>query len=58
MKNFLLKFLGFVLLGTIVLGLSGCASSDSDLGYERKNLDNSGDPSYHGWNSVPKETSQ
>ncbi len=54
----LYKILKIVLLGLLVTNLSGCASSDDDLDYTRKTVDTSGDNSYHGWNSVPKETSQ
>lgn len=48
-----------ILLCVILMGQSGCATSDSDLGYTRKTMDNSaGDNSYHGWTAPPKETSQ
>ncbi|MCE0484604.1 MAG: hypothetical protein LV479_10250 [Methylacidiphilales bacterium] len=52
------KILILLLVSGIVLGQTGCATTDSDLSYTRKTLDNSGDTSYHGWNSVPQETSQ
>jgi len=52
----LLKILKIILLGTLLIGQSGCATSDADLDYTRKTMDDSsGDSSYHGWNSVPKD---
>jgi len=54
--DFLLKILMIVLLGGLIIGQSGCATSDSDLGYNRKTVDDSsGDTSYHGWAAPPKE---
>ena len=51
----LLKILKLSLLGILILGPSGCATSDDDLDYTRKTIDNSGDSSYHGWAAPPKE---
>jgi hypothetical protein len=35
----------------LLVGLPGCATSESDLDYTRdKPSDNPGDHSYHGWN--------
>ena len=56
--NSFLKILKLALLGILVMASSGCATSDEDLNYTRKTIDDSGsDNSYHGWNSVPKENS-
>ncbi len=56
--NSLLNFVKLLLLVAFVLGPSGCATSDSDLDYTRKTLDDSGgDSSYHGWSAPPKEKS-
>ena len=52
------KILKLILLGAVLIGPSGCATSDSDLDYTRKTLDTSGDNSYHGWNNPPKENSE
>jgi len=50
------KILMILLLGVSLAGLAGCATSDSDLGYSRKTIDDSsGDSSYHGWAAPPKE---
>ena len=51
----LLKTLKLALLGLLLLGPSGCATSDEDLNYSRKTIDESGDNSYHGWSAPPKE---
>ena len=51
----LLKILKILLLATLVMGQSGCATSDDDLNYTRKTIDTSGDTSYHGWSAPPKE---
>jgi hypothetical protein len=57
--NSLLKILKVTLLGIFLIGQTGCATSDADLGYTRKTIDDSpGDNSYHGWTAPPKETSQ
>lgn len=50
--DILLKIL---LLLAFPLLLAGCATSDDDLNYTRKTIDNSGDNSYHGWAAPPRE---
>ncbi len=48
-----------LVLGAFMLGLSGCATSDEDLNYTRKTIDDSGgDNSYHGWSAPPQEKSE
>jgi hypothetical protein len=56
--DFLFKILKVVLLGSLFLSQTGCATSDEDLDYTRKTVDTSGDSSYHGWAAPPKEVSQ
>jgi hypothetical protein len=57
--DLLLKTLKIVLLGLLLLSPTACATSDEDLNYTRKSLDDSGgDSSYHGWSAPPKEKSE
>jgi len=57
MTNGLSKLLKLILLGTLVLVQSGCATSEQDLGYKpySKEYTTSGDTSYHGWDAPPPE---
>jgi hypothetical protein len=53
------KILKLFMLGLLILGPSGCATSDDDLNYTRKTIDDSSsDNSYHGWAAPPKEKSE
>jgi hypothetical protein len=53
------KILKLAMLGLLILGPSGCATSDDDLNYTRKTIDDSSsDNSYHGWSAPPKEKSE
>jgi len=53
------KILKLILLAVLIMGPSGCATSDEDLNYTRKTIDDSSsDNSYHGWSAPPKEKSE
>ena len=53
------KILKLVLLAALITGTSGCATSNDDLDYTRKTIDDSSsDNSYLGWSAPPKEKSE